>query len=111
MHRDKVFLLKILEDIKDIEAFSQDVSYDKFLSDKLIKKAVCMSLINIGESVKGLSKNIKAEYNSVPWKKASGLRDIVAHKYGTIDFEIIWQTIIVEIPSFKKEILKLLNII
>ncbi len=109
MQRDKIFLLKILEDIRDIESFLKNIAYEKFLSETIIRKAVCMSLINIGESVKSLSRDIRSRYSYVPWKKAAGLRDIVAHKYGTIDFEIIWQTVTVEIPSFKEDIIKLLN--
>ena len=109
MQRDRAYLLKVIEDIKDIEIFIKNISYSEFLADTMLKKAVCMSLINIGESVKGLSDDIKLKNKDIPWKKAIALRDIVAHKYGTIDFEIIWQTINEDIHSLKEAIKQILN--
>lgn len=110
MKRDKAYICKILEDINDIEIFLNNVSYDEFLLDSMLKKAVCMSLINIGESVKSISSEIKAEKSDIPWKKAIALRDVVAHKYGTIDFDIVWQTVNEDIPIFKDQIKKLLSL-
>jgi uncharacterized protein with HEPN domain len=59
--------------------------------------AVCMQLIAIGESLKGLDKVTNKELlitdTSVPWRKVMGLRDIIAHHYFDIDAEEIWWVI------------------
>jgi uncharacterized protein with HEPN domain len=49
----------IKEDCEDIQTFIQGVSKDEFLNNTMLKKAVCMSLINIGELVKSLPQEFK----------------------------------------------------
>lgn len=51
-----------------------------------------------------LSQNI-----SVPWRQIKGMRDKVAHGYGTIDMDRVWDTVLNDInPLLKycKEILE-----
>jgi uncharacterized protein with HEPN domain len=36
------------------------------------------------------------------WKQIIGLRNIVAHRYGQIDFEIVWATVESDVPKLKK---------
>lgn len=42
------------EDSVDIEAFVDGIDFESFVKNHLIRKAVCMSLINIGELTKSL---------------------------------------------------------
>lgn len=54
MTRDINSLKHMLEDVRDIQDFIKDNDYNSFKDSTLLKKAVCMSLINIGELTKGL---------------------------------------------------------
>jgi len=56
----------------------------------MVRKAVCMSLINIVELTKSLSTTFKYENKQIPWKNIAGLMDITAHKYHTLNLDIIW---------------------
>ncbi len=67
----------------------------------MVRKAVCMSLINIGELTKSLSQSYKAEHSQIPWKNISGLRDITAHKYHTMNLDVVWAVATIEIPKLK----------
>jgi len=51
----------------------------------------------------------KTRYPSVAWKQVAGLRDILAHGYFCVDYEIVWGIITERIPSFKKDIAKILR--
>ncbi|NLB41554.1 MAG: hypothetical protein GX815_04715 [Clostridiales bacterium] len=42
-----------------------------------MKKAVCTSLINIGELVKALPQEFCEVNPQLPWKRIAGMRDIV----------------------------------
>ncbi len=94
-------LLHMLEDVDDILNFINDSDFERFKSDHLVRKAVCMSLINIGELTKALSASYKAEHNQIPWKNISGLRDITAHKYHTLNLDVVWAVATIEIPKLK----------
>lgn len=109
MKRDNSILLHMLDDITDIENFTKDIDFDTFVSSTLVRKAVCMSLINIGELAKSLSPTFKAENGNIPWKNISGLRDITAHKYHTLNLDIIWSVVKCDIPVLEAFVKKALN--
>ena len=101
---DKAVLNKVLNESAIINDLIKGFVCTSFLADERTKRAVCMTLINIGELVKNLSDEIKTEHKSIPWRAISGMRDIAAHKYQTIKMEDVWTTIITDIPVFYKEL-------
>ncbi|MCL2607154.1 MAG: DUF86 domain-containing protein [Methanomassiliicoccaceae archaeon] len=54
--------------------------------------------MQIGKQIKDLSSELTRKYPEVHWKGLAGMRDIVAHRYHTVDFGTIWLTITEEIP-------------
>lgn len=50
-----------------------------FLKDEKLKRAVCMTVVNIGELVKNISEQGLKEYAHIPWKELAGIRDIIRH--------------------------------
>ena len=109
-NHDKQILIKVLNEIEIISFLMEDINNcEDFIKDEKTKRAVCMTLINIGELVKNLSDEIKEEYKSIPWRAISGMRDIAAHKYQTIKMEDVWTTITDDIPTLYKEISTILK--
>ncbi|MCL2019822.1 MAG: DUF86 domain-containing protein [Oscillospiraceae bacterium] len=107
--RDKNILIKILQEISLISEMTDGYNYIHFESSEKTKRAVCMTLINIGEMVKLLSAEIKQNNPSIPWRSISGLRDVTAHGYQTLRMEDIWETIATETPLLKKRIKEILS--
>ena len=48
--------------------------------------------MQIGELTIKLSQEFKDEYTEIPWRAIRGMRNVVAHEYGTIDAETVWET-------------------
>jgi len=90
MKKVEIILSRIKEDCYDVKKFIRDVSKEQFLESALIKKAVCMSLINIGELVKSLPKEFCEANPQLPWRRIAGMRDIAAHKYKKLDMDAVW---------------------
>lgn len=49
-------------------------------------------------------KHLSDEYklqtcDKIPWHQIQGLRNVVAHEYGSIDSESLWETVTEDIPS------------
>ena len=108
-HRDKIALEKIVSEISIALDMLSDISFDKFNSDEIIKRAICMTVINIGELVKSLSDELRAEYKSVPWKSIAGFRDIAAHKYQTLKMGDVYKTVSEDFPELKENIQQILK--
>ena len=102
MKKDIDILKHMEEDVIDILNFIVDYNLESFSKNPLVRKAVCMSLINIGELTKALSTTFKNENKSIPWKNISGLRDVTAHKYHTLNLDVIWSVATIEIPKLKE---------
>ena len=70
--------------------------------------AICMSLIALGEAVKGLDKQTHGEllprYPEIYWSGVMRMRDKIAHHYFEIDIDVVFQTIHEDIPPMKETI-------
>ena len=75
-------------------------SYDLFCSNSVYRNAVAMCVLQIGELSNHLTEDFRqATADDIPWKQIRGLRNVVAHEYGNIDEESLWETITEDIPA------------
>ncbi|MHA1144493.1 MAG: HepT-like ribonuclease domain-containing protein [Candidatus Helarchaeota archaeon] len=101
----KTYLKDILEAIRKIKKYTNNISYDKFADNELIQDAVTRNLEIIGEAIKFLPENVKRSNPDVEWRKIAGLRDILIHAYFGIDVEIIWDIVENKLLELKEKIL------
>ncbi len=107
--RDKIILQKILSEINIAFEMLGDTKQEAFLSDEKLKRAVGMTVINIGELVKNISDELREEHREVPWKAVAGMRDIAAHKYQTLRMEDVYNTVTMDFPELKEMLMSILN--
>lgn len=100
--RDRQILIRLRGEVRLVSQMLDGFDLQSFLGDERTKRAVCMTLINIGELVKNLSDEFRMAHNHIPWRAISGLRDITAHKYQTLRMEDVWLTATRDIPQLKK---------
>ena len=108
-HRDYIIFRKILNEIDIAFQLLGDADISAFLADEKVKRAVCMTVINIGELVKNVSEETRREYSFVPWKAIAGMRDIAAHKYQTLRMEDVYNTVVIELPPLKENLNKIIG--
>ena len=83
-------------------------SKERFMMTRTYQNAVGMCVLQIGELVKHLSPEFTKTHPSIDWRSAARARDIYAHHYGRMDFEIAWETattVIDELAAFCNGIL------
>ena len=107
--RDAQFLCKIVAEADVIAQLIDGFDFNAFCADERTKRALSMTLINIGELVKGLSESVRESNAHIPWRAIAGLRDMAAHKYQTLRQEDIWETVNSDVPPLRLQILELLN--
>jgi len=106
---DKEFLLDMLEGIKRIELYTERLSYQDFLRKIETQDALVRNLEIIGEASKNISKDLKIEYNHIPWKEIAGMRDKVIHFYFGVNWDIVWGAAKENLPQLKEKIEGILN--
>ncbi len=101
--RDEIILKKIIQYSNEIKETLDrfHLSYDSFAEDFVVRHAISMCILQIGELVGKLSDDFKNKNNAMPWKEIKAMRNIAAHNYGEIDIEMLWETATEDIPELK----------
>jgi uncharacterized protein with HEPN domain len=95
-NRDLTYVLRILESIGKILAYSKDFDepIDFFhANDQKEFNASLMLLINIGEQSRKVSDELKNSYPLIPWSVMKTFRNRVAHDYVNLDKFIVFDII------------------
>ena len=82
---DFLYIEHILVSIDKINRYTDTINIHAFVDNELVQDAVIRNFEIIGEATKNLSKEFRDKYPYIPWKKISGMRDILIHDYLGID--------------------------
>lgn len=80
MHLSQVnFLQHILAECEYLLRESADNSFDDFIKDERLTKAICRSLEIIGEASSKIHPDLKEKYAHIPWREMSDIRNRIIH--------------------------------
>ncbi len=103
-NRDKSIIKHMLEYCsrknETVDFFGKN--YDVFKDNNTYKDAVSLCILQIGELSGILTDGFKEKYDRMPWRQIKALRNIVAHHYGTVDPEVLWEIINDDIPELER---------
>ena len=99
--KEKGIIINIIRHCYRIETKIKGLSFESFCNDEDVKEIVSFNILQIGELVKNLSLDFLKKYSDMPWKDIKGMRDWVAHGYGTINLKEVWDTSINDIKLLK----------
>lgn len=63
----------------------------------------------IGEAVRALPEDIRAQAPEISWTNIIGMRNILVHGYFEIDTDIVWNAATRDVPALKPAVEKLLK--
>lgn len=93
-----------MEAISEIESYLTNLDHNTFSDSSLIRNATLMQIQIIGEATSNISDTLKAEFPDIEWKQIKSTRNIIAHEYFGIDFEVIWDIASYKLPTFKEQV-------
>jgi len=104
MSRDQASLLDIAEACRLIGEFIHGMDIDAFLLDHKTQSAVLHQILVLGEAAKRISPTFREEHPEIPWRKMTGMRDVVIHVYDRVDLEEVWRTATQAVPELLEQI-------
>jgi uncharacterized protein with HEPN domain len=79
------------------------------LSDGLILDAVRVRLIEIGEAVKALPRELLDQEPNIPWAQVAAMRDRLAHRYFDTSHAILQATVDHDLPELEQAVRRLIE--
>lgn len=103
---DKAYLWDMITASEDIMSFIDGITVHEFSQDKKTRFAIERQLLVLGEAAKHVSEETKNEFSEIAWRKIIGLRNIIAHEYGDVIIERIWNICKKNIPELLAQLQK-----
>src|SRR5262249_36758800 len=96
--RDELYLGHMLETARKIAVRTQGLTRADFEADE-DRQIVFVHLTQIiGEAAARVSSETRDQHSEIPWKQIVGMRNKLVHDYWTVDRDILWDVITIDVP-------------
>jgi uncharacterized protein with HEPN domain len=110
MKKDPLILINhILESISLINEYTQNQTISDFITRKETQDAVIRRLEIIGEATKNIPPDFTEKHQNIPWRKISGLRNVLIHEYFGVDLNLTWNVVKEDLPLLEKQLKSILQ--
>ena len=97
--RDPAYLWDMLQAAREVEAMLKDHDLATFLADRVLLRATERGVEIIGEAARRVSTSFMDAHPEIPWREIIGQRNVLAHEYGQIDHELLYNTAVEDLPA------------
>lgn len=99
---DRVYIFHAIDAAKKAMEISNRINRDYIDSDEIYALALVRLLEIVGEAANLVSADYKEKNPNIPWKHMIGMRNRLIHGYFDINYDIIWDTVINDLPPLVK---------
>ena len=108
-HRAVAALVDMLAFADEIDGVIVSEGRERLLSSRVLQLAAEALLQKLGEAANRLPQEFRDDHPHVPWRSIRGMRNVIAHKYDSVDYEILWQTASVSLPPAVEDMRRILG--
>jgi len=95
---DDLLILDMIECCEKIFNYVKGMDFAKFIDDSKTIDAVIRNFEVLGEASRFISTEVKSENPLVEWRKIGDFRNVLIHDYFGINYQIMWEIIMNELP-------------
>ncbi len=102
-------LQDILEAIGEVEEYIRGMDLGAYRQSQLVRRAVERCIEIISEASRKVPDSLQARHPHVHWAEMRGVGNILRHKYGAVDDEVVWRIasrFLVELKPVVQDLLK-----
>ncbi len=100
MSRDwRLYYSDLMDFCRQVLAYTEGMDRVAFEANRLVFDATLRNLELIGEAAKHIPEDVRRQLPEIPWQDIVGARNIFAHAYFGVDNDLIWHTVLHEIPA------------
>src|SRR5687767_4356210 len=83
--RDQAHIWDMLQAANEARDLCRGLTFETLVRDRRTLLALERLMELLGEAARRVSEKFRTAHPEIPWRKIIGLRNILAHEYGTID--------------------------
>jgi len=110
MQRDDIVCVRhILDAARKAMDFTQNRVRGDLEVDEMLSLSLVRLLEIVGEAANGVSADFQKKHPHIPWKKMVGLRNRLIHGYFDVNLDIVWDTIVEDLPPLVADLEKIIT--
>ncbi|NIR50275.1 DUF86 domain-containing protein [candidate division KSB1 bacterium] len=106
---DLIRIHHMLDAAKEIQSFSKGKSRDDLNSDRMLVLSLVKDIEIIGEAASKIASGLRKHFGDIPRQDIIATRNHLIHAYFDIDLNIVWDTVIKDIPPLIKGLEKIIS--
>lgn len=96
---DGVYVGHMFDLARTAQRLVQGKCWNDYDSDEVLQLALTHVLQTIGESARHISASFQQAHPEIPWLVIVGMRHKIVHDYLDVDYDVVWQTVIEDVPE------------
>jgi len=97
----------MLDAAREAESFSQNKTRNSLDTDRKLVLALVKCIEIIGEAAAQISNQSREALPQIPWADIIGMRNRLIHAYFDINLDILWKTVVEDLPPLVAELEKI----
>lgn len=107
-HSDEIRFRHMLDHAMEAIAMVRGKNRSDLDSDRMLELSLVRLVEIIGEAAARVGTECREKYPSIPWLQIVGMRNRLVHGYDAVDLDVLWDTIIDDLPPLIAELEKIL---
>ncbi|ANV84273.1 hypothetical protein AWQ21_07680 [Picosynechococcus sp. PCC 7003] len=108
MDRNYAHLWDMYEACRQIEKFTQGLTWEEYRQNELVQSATERQLEILGEAARRVSVEFQKSHPGIPWSALIGQRNVISHQYEKVSHKRIWLTTQKSLPPLMADLKKLI---
>lgn len=101
---DTVYVGHMLERAQEALSLVHGKTRQDYDRDSALRLALTHLIQVIGEAARRVSQEFRSRYPQIPWEAIAGMRSKIVHDYMNVDEDIVWDSVMHELPSLVTEL-------
>jgi len=106
---DLAYLWDMQDAAEAVIGFLQGKTFEDYMNDRMLRGAVERHIEIIGEAANRTDRGFRARHGEIPWRPIIAQRNVLAHEYGELKHELIWNVAQRHLPVLVRQLREIMD--